>query len=119
MLKVVICILIKGKNTFKVDETNPHKLLLWKSTGVSNENFEPPEDKNTPLLLFDKIWPYLKIESFKFLAQKKKKISYTHDKIVNIYIAYLMPDITHAKESDFMRFGLFGLVQQIMIVRMI
>ena len=39
MLKVVICILIKGKNTFKVDETNPHKFLLWKSAGVSNENF--------------------------------------------------------------------------------
>ena len=40
---------------FKIDETNPHKCLLWKSAGVSNENFEPPEDKNTPVLLLDKI----------------------------------------------------------------
>ena len=28
--------------------------------------------------------------------------------MVNIYIVYLMPDITHAKGSDLMRFGLFG-----------
>ena len=77
-----------------------------KSAGVSNENFKPPEDKNTPVLLSEEIWPYLKIVSFKFLAQKN--ISYTHENIVNIYIFYLMPDITHAKGSDIMRYPLFG-----------
>ena len=51
---------------FKVDEGNPHQFLLWKPAGVSNEKFEPPEDKNTQVLLFEKIWPYLKIESFEF-----------------------------------------------------
>ena len=56
---------------FKVDEGNPHQFLLRKPPGVSNETFEPPEDKNTQVLLFEKIWPYLKIESFEFLAQKK------------------------------------------------
>ena len=56
---------------FKVDEGNPHQFLLRKPAGVSNEKFEPPEDKNTHVLLFEKIWPYLKIESFEFSAQKK------------------------------------------------
>ena len=57
-------------------------------------------------MFFEKIWPYLKVESFKFLAQEK--ISYTHESIVNIYIVYLMPYITDAKGSDLMRYGLFG-----------
>ena len=85
---------------------NPHKFLYLESTGVSNEKLEPPEDKNNPRLSFDKMWPYLKIESFKFLAQKR--ISYTHEEIINIYIVYLMPDITHAKGYDYMSYGLFG-----------
>ena len=91
---------------FKVDETNSHRFLSWKAIRVSNEKFKPPEDKNTPKLLFEKTGPYLKIESFKFLAQEK--ISYTHESIVNLCIAYLMPDITHTKGSDLIRYGLFG-----------
>ena len=91
---------------FKVDETNPHKRLSWKSAGVSNEKFKPPEDKNAPKLLFEKIWPYLKVEDFKFLTQEK--VNCTHKSIVKIYIVYLMPDITDAKGSDLMKYDLFG-----------
>ena len=56
---------------FGIDKVNPHRLLSWKSAGISNEKLEPPEDKNAPEVLFEEIWLYLKIESFKFLAQKK------------------------------------------------
>ena len=56
MLKTVICILIK-------------KILSWKSTGISNEKLEPPKDENSPKVLFEKTKPFLKISSFKFLAQ--------------------------------------------------
>ena len=79
--------------------------MSWKSAGISNEKLEPPEDKNAPKALFEEIWPYLKTESFKFLAQKK---IYLHKSIANIYIVYLMPDVTDAKGSDLMRYGLFG-----------
>ena len=85
---------------FGIDKVNPHKFLSWKSAGISNEKLEPPEDKNAPKVLFEEIWPYLKTESFKFLAQKK---IYLHKSIVNIYIVYLMPDITDAKGSDLRR----------------
>ena len=91
---------------FGIDKVNPHKFLSWKSAGISSEKLEPSEDKNAPEILYEEIWPYLKTESFKFLAQKK--ISYTHKSIVNIYIVYLMPVITDAKGSDLMRYGLFG-----------
>ena len=39
-----------------------------------------------------------------FLAQEK---IYTHESIVNIYIVYLMPDITDAKGSDLLKYVLF------------
>ena len=82
---------------FEIDKANPHKRLSWKSAGVSNEKFKPPEDKSSPKVLF---------ESFKFLAQER--ITYTHESKVNIYIVYLMPDITDSKGSDIVRYGLFG-----------
>ena len=90
---------------FGVDKVHPHKLLSWKSAGISNEKLEPPEDKNSPKVPFEKIWPYLKTASFKFLPPKK---IYHHKIIVNIYIVYSMPDITEAKGSEIMKFGLFG-----------
>ena len=39
-----------------------------------------------------------------FLAQEK---IYIHESIVNIYIVYLMPDITDAKGSDLLKYVLF------------
>ena len=54
---------------FEIDKVNLNKFLSWKSAGVSNQKLEPPEDKNAPKVLFEGIWPYLKTESFKFLAQ--------------------------------------------------
>ena len=86
-------------------EVNTHKLLSWKSAGISNDKLEPPEDKKAPKILFEEIWPYLKTESFKFLAQKK---IYRHKIIANIYIVYLVPAITDGKGSDLMRYGLSG-----------
>ena len=88
-----------------MSKSDAHKLLTWQSAGISNEKLTPIKDTNSPSLLFEKTKPYLKISSFKFLAQRK---IYNHEIIVNIYIAYLMPDIADAKGSDLMKYGLFG-----------
>ena len=90
---------------FEVDKTDTQKRLSWQSAGISNEKLTPIKDKNSPSLLFEKTKPYLKISSFKFLAQGK---IYNHDQIVNIYIVYLTSGITDAKGSDLMKYGLFG-----------
>ena len=90
---------------FKGDKTDTQKLLSLQSAGISNEKLTPIKDTNSPSLLFEKTTPYLKISSFKFLAQGK---IYIHKSIVNIYIVYLMPDITDAKGSDLLKYGLFG-----------
>ena len=79
--------------------------MSWQSAGMSNEKLTPIKDTNSPPLFFEKTKPYFKISYFKFLAQGK---IYTHDSRVNIYIVYLMPDITDAKGSDLLKYGLFG-----------
>ena len=66
----------------------------------NNEKLTPTKDTNSPSLLFEKTKPYLKIK-----AQGK---IYTHESIVNSYIVYLIPDITDAKGSDLLKYGLFG-----------
>ena len=91
---------------FGIDKVNTHNFFSWKSAGISNEKLEPPENKNAPKVLSEEIWPYLKTESFKFLAPPK--ITYSHKRIVNVYIVYLMPGISDAKGSDAMKYGLFG-----------
>ena len=90
---------------FEADKTDTQKLLPWLSAEISNEKLTPIKDINSPSLLFEKTKAYLKISSFKFLGQGK---IYTHESIVNIYIVYLMPDITDAKGSDLLKYGLFG-----------
>ena len=90
---------------FKYDKTDTQKLLSGQSAEISNEKLTPIKDTNSPSLLSEKTKPYLKISFFKFLAQRK---IYTHKSIVNIYIVYLMPDITDVKGSDLLKYGLFG-----------
>ena len=79
-----------------MSKSDTQKLLSWQSARISNEKLTPIKDTNSPSLLFEKTKPYLKISSFKLLAQK------------NSYIVYLMPSICDANGSDLMRYGLFG-----------
>ena len=79
--------------------------MSWQSAGISIEKLTPIKDANSLSLLFEKTKPYSKISSFKFLAQEN---IYNYNKIVNIYMVYSMPDITDAKGSDLLRYGLFG-----------
>ena len=94
----------KDKN-FKKDKTDTQKILSWRSAGTSNEKLTPMKDTSFPSLLFEKTKPYLKISSFKFLAQRK---IYTHESIINIFIVYLMSDTSDAKGSDLLKYGMFG-----------
>ena len=90
---------------FEADKTDTQTLLSWQSAGISNEKLTPIKDASSPSLLFEKTKPYLKISYLKFLTQEKIHI---HKSIVNIYIVYLMSDITDIKGSDLLKYGLFG-----------
>ena len=64
------------------------RVLSWQSKGVSNESIKPPTASNnslTPELNY-----YGTKTRVKFIRSylKQSKISYTHGKVVNIYIVY-------------------------------
>ena len=74
---------------FKVNTiTNPDYVSSWKSKGLFAESIKPPttsDNSLTPALNY-----YGTKTRVKFTGSclKQQKISYTHEKVVNIYIVY-------------------------------
>ena len=66
--------------------TNTLNILLRQSTGLSNENFDPPNTNFSPLI--DYVGNKIRVKFNGSYLKKSNKISYTHNKIVNIYIIY-------------------------------
>ena len=63
-------------------------VLSWTSKGLSNESIKPPSATNyflTPTLNY---WGLKTRIKFHGSCWKKDKVTYTHGKIVNIYIFY-------------------------------
>ena len=63
-------------------------VLSWTSKGLSNESIKPPSAPNyflTPTLNY---WGLKTIMKFHGSCLKQDKVTYTHWKIVNIYIFY-------------------------------
>ena len=68
--------------------TNTNYILSWKSKGLSAESIKPPttsDNSLTPALNY-----YGTKTRVKFTGSclKQSKITYTHKKVVNIYIVY-------------------------------
>ena len=62
-------------------------VLSWKSKGLSAESIKPPDNSLTPALSY---YDHFKVRvKFTGSCLKQPKISYTHEKVVNIYIVYL------------------------------
>ena len=100
---------------FKHDKTDTQKLLSWQSGGISNEKLTPIKDINSPSLMFENTKPYLFkfiYKALKFLVQVK---IYTHKSIVNIYIVYLLAEITDAKGNDLLKLDCLVLQDMILI----
>ena len=72
---------------FKLNASNDY-VLSWKSKGLSSESIKPPttyDNTLTPALNYYGTKAIVKITGS---CLKQSKISYTHEKIVNIYIVY-------------------------------
>ena len=68
--------------------TNTDYVSSWKSKGLSSESIEPPttsDNSLTPILNF---YGTKTRVQFTRSCLKQSKISYTHGKIVNVYIVY-------------------------------
>ena len=66
--------------------TNTPNILPWQSEGLSNENFNPPNTNFSPLIHY--VGNKIRVKLNGSCLKQSNKISYTHKKIVNIYIVY-------------------------------
>ena len=66
--------------------TNPSNILLRQSKGLSNENFDSPNTNCSPST--DYVDNKTRVKFNGSCLKQSNKISYTHKKIVNIYIVY-------------------------------
>ena len=66
--------------------TNTLNVLSCQSKGLSNKNFDPPNTNFSPLI--DYAGNKIRVKFNGSCLKQSNKISYTHKKIVNIYIVY-------------------------------
>ena len=86
------------------------RVLSWKSKGISNESIKPPTASNnslTPELNY-----YGTKTKVKFIKRclKQSKNSYTHGKVVNIYIVYELAASSSHDSYPTLKNCLFGAV---------
>ena len=85
-------------------------VLSWKSKGLSSESIKPPTTSNnslTPALNY--YGPKIRVK-FTGSCLKQSKISYTHRKIVNIYIFYELGASSSSNSNPTIKNCLFGAV---------
>ena len=68
--------------------TNTDYVSLWKSKGVSAESIKPPITSDNSLTPALNYYGTNTRVTFTETFLKQPKISYTHGKVVNIYIVY-------------------------------
>ena len=90
--------------------TNTDYISLWKSKGLSAESIKPPttsDNSLTPALSYYKTKTKVK---FTGSCLKQPKISYTHGKVVNIYIVYELGASSSHNNDPTLKHCLFGAV---------
>ena len=96
--------------SFKANATS--QILLWKSKGLSNETIKPTSTSDnslTPLINYIDRTNKIRIK-FTRSCLKQSKISYTHKKVVNIYIAYELGASSSHVNDPTLKNCLFGAV---------
>ena len=90
--------------------TNTDYVSSWKSKGLSSESIKPPTTSNNSLTPIVNYYGTKKRVKFTGRCLKQSKMSYTHGKIVNIYIVYeLGASSSHVNDPTLKR-CLFGAV---------
>ena len=76
------------KGVFKTVSANDSKIVSWKSKGFYNESIKPPTTSNKILNpSLDLVGTKARLK-FNEDCLKEEKITFNHEKIVNIYILY-------------------------------
>ena len=66
--------------------TNTSSILSWQSKGLSNENIDPPTTSLSPSINY--VGNKIRVKFTGSCLKQSNKLTYTHKKVVNIYIVY-------------------------------
>ena len=90
--------------------TNTDYVSSWKSKGLSFESIKPPTTSDNSLIPILNYYGTKTRIRFSGSCLKQPKVSYTHGKVVNIYIVYeLGASISHINDPT-LKNCLFGAV---------
>ena len=66
--------------------TNPFSILSWQSKGLPTENIDPPATCLSPSINY--VGNKIRVKFNGSCLKQSNKLTYTHGKVVNIYIVY-------------------------------
>ena len=92
---------------FKLN-TNTSSILLWKSKGLSNENIDPPTTSLSPSINY--VGNKIRVKFNGSCLKQSNKLTYTHKKIVHIYIVYELGASSSNVNDPTLKICLFGAV---------
>ena len=87
--------------------TNTLSILSWQSKELSTENIDPPTTSLSPSINY--VGNKIRVK-FTGSCLKQPKISYTHGKVVNIYIVYELGASSSHNNDPTLKNCLFGAV---------
>ena len=90
--------------------TNTNYILSWKSRGLSAESIKPPTISDNSLAPELSYYDYNIRVKFTGNCLKQPKITYTHEKVVNIYIVYELGASASHIDDPTLKNCLFGVV---------
>ena len=92
---------------FKLN-TNTSSILSWQSKGLSNENIDPPTTSLSPSINY--VGNKIRVKFTGSCLKQSNKLTYTHGKVVNIYIVYELGASSSHNNDPTLKNCLFGAV---------
>ena len=86
--------------------TNTSSISSWKCEGLSNENIDPP----TTRLSINYVGNKIRVKFTGSCLKQSNKLTYTHGKVVNIYIVYELGASSSHNNDPTLKNCLFGAV---------
>ena len=94
-------------NYFKLI-TNTLSILSWQSKGLSTENIDPPTTSLSPSINY--VGNKIRVKFTGSCLKQSNKLTYTHGKVVNIYIVFELGTSSSNNNDPTLKNGLFGAV---------
>ena len=88
--------------------TNTLSILLWQSKGLSNEKIDPATTSLSPSINY--VGNKIRVKFTGSCLKQSNKLTYTHGKVVNIYIVYELGASSSHNNDPTLKNCLFGAV---------